>query len=239
MTNKKRCLIAIVARNVEWIKRSVFELKPDLVFLLTSKDKDDITGKYYIDYAKDVVEFVKKFYKEMGLDPPRLEIITIENPRDLSELYTIAKTLISALLNKDYEVFINITPGLLSWQLMMYYVSGLFKGKPKVFFYDKQTKELVFFPAIQLTPTEQIILDIIAEGKTRPRDILQEYNQRAKAKLSSKATPALISKYLKNLREKGLVEQVNREYKLSALGKFLIEKKDIVEKLKHSLQELL
>ena len=233
----KICLVGLVGRNPEWINRSIYDLKPDIVILIASTSEDEHPDrdkfpedKYprvtYLDYAEETKNFVYDFYKKIDMNPPKIKIIPVENPRDLGSLFTILRTIIEYYLDRDYEIYINIASGLRPWQLFSYYIAMMLEDeRVKVFSYDKERKEQIVFPTFTLTKTEQQILNLIAEGYTKPGEILRGYISRiAKRK---KVTLAMISKYLGELKRKGLIISIGKEYKLTDLGKILSEKIEV------------
>ena len=240
------CLIGLVGRNPEWINRSIYDLKPDVVILVasTSEDEHPDRTKYpedkypritYLDYAEETKNFVCDFYKKIDMNPPEIKIISVENPRDLGTLFTILRTIIEYYLDRDYEIYINVASGLLSWQLFSYYIAMMFEDeRVKVFAYDKELGEQILFPTFSLTKTEQQILDIISEGYTKPSEILREYLNRTSKRRKIKL--AMISKYLGELKKKGLIISVGKEYKLTDLGKILSKKLEVEKAILEKIQ---
>jgi hypothetical protein len=207
----KVCQIATVGRNPEWIQIGLFRYPTNLLVLVTTKE--------YLEKAKEIEELVK------GIET-KIEII--KEPRNAQYIVKFLKTLINNLSENQYEIMINVTAGLVSWQLLFYSTATILRKKVKSFFIiDKERKEplqmVLYHP---LTSTEEKVLMIIPEEGGSLGKITQEFRDRTlKDTGEEKGSSGLISRYLKMLIEEELVESVgnakSKTFRLTEKGKLV------------------
>jgi len=208
---KPLCQIATVGRNPEWIKIGLFRYPTKKLVLITTKD--------YYSKAEEVNDIA------IGID---VEIKVIEKPRDSNYIVLFLKDLINHY-HKKYDIRLNVTSGLVSWQLLFYNTATILQDKLKSFYIiDKEEKEplelLLYSP---LTKTQKKILMIIPLEQTDLQTITNRYQivQKKAGKEEDQGTKGLLSRYIKQLINEGLVEFYgtgkNKKFGLSKKGQLL------------------
>lgn len=188
------CQIATVGRNPEWIQIGLFRYPTNLLVLITTEE--------YLDKANEIVELVK------GIDT---QIKVIKEPRNPRYIVDFLKTLINTLYEQQYEILMNVTSGLVSWQLLFYSTATILKKKVKSFYIiDKERKdplEMVLYKP--LTSTEEKVLMALPEEGGSLKTIKNVFRESVLQETGAeKGSSGLISRYLKLLIEEGLVESV-------------------------------
>lgn len=206
------CQIATVGRNPEWIQIGLFRYPTNLLVLVTTEE--------YLDKAKEIVELVK------GIET-QIEIII--EPRNAQYIVKFLKTLINTLYENQYDILMNVTSGLVSWQLLFYSTATILRKKVKSFFIiDKERKkplEMVLYKP--LTSTEERVLSVLSEeGDSLSKITLNYRNRVLKDTGEEKGSSGLISRYLKILTEEGLAESAGN----SKSKKFRLTEKGILVK---------
>ncbi|WP_455464533.1 hypothetical protein [Candidatus Hodarchaeum mangrovi] len=199
------CQIATVGRNPEWIQLGLFRYPTKLLVLITTEN--------YLDKAGEIRELVK------GIEV-RIEII--KKPRDSNYIVEFLKNLINSLYEEKYDVLMNVTSGLASWQLLCYSTATILQDKVKKFFIiDKEQNEpleLVLYSP--LTPTERKVLQIIPEEGASLRTLTDHYH-----KQFNEGTAGLLSRYLKRLMEESLIKthgsSKSKTFHLTEKGKLI------------------
>ncbi len=183
----KTCQIATVGRNPEWIQLGLFRYPTTLLVLITTED--------YMDQAKEITKLVK------GIEV-RIEVI--EKPRNSYYIVEFLKNLINQLHAEEYELLMNVTSGLVSWQLLFYSTATILQEKIKTFYIiDKERKEpqeMVLYQKLP-EPEEKVLLIIPEEGDSL-KSITQKYKELQK---EGKGSSGLLSRYLKRLTSEGFV----------------------------------
>jgi hypothetical protein len=203
----KICQIATVGRNPEWIQLGLFRYPTSLLVLITTQD--------YLEQANEITELVK------GIEV-RIEII--EKPRDSYYIVDFLKNLVNELHSKDYELMLNVTSGLVSWQLLFYSTATILKEKIKSFYIiDKERKEPMEMVLYQkLSKTEERVLLLIPEDGIKLEAITEKYKKQQENK---KGSSGLLSRYLKQLTAEGLVTSrgstKNKLFLLTEKGKLV------------------
>ncbi len=203
----KICQIATVGRNPEWIQLGLFRYPTSLLVLITTED--------YLEQANEITELVK------GIEV-RIEII--EKPRDSYYIVDFLKNLINDLHSKEYELMLNVTSGLVSWQLLFYSTATILKEKIKSFYIiDKERKEPMEMVLYQkLSKTEERVLLLIPEEGVKLEAITTKYKELQEDK---KGSSGLLSRYLKQLTAEGLVTSrgstKNKLFLLTEKGKLV------------------
>ena len=203
----KTCQIATVGRNPEWIQLGLFRYPTTLLVLITTED--------YLDQANKITELVK------GVE---VRIKIIEKPRDSYYIVEFLKNLINELYAEEYELMMNVTSGLVSWQLLFYSTATILQEKIKTFYIiDKERKEPLEMVLYQKLPEpEEKVLSIIPEEGDSLKSITAKYKELQK---DGKGSSGLLSRYLKRLTEEGLVttqgSSKSKIFLLTKKGKFI------------------
>ena len=116
----KVCQIATVGRNPEWIQLGLFRYPTNLLVLIVTEE--------YLEKAHEIIGLVK------GIDT---QIEIVKEPRNAQYVVNFFKTLITSLHEKQYEILINVTSGLVSWQLLFYGTATVLRDKIKSFYGHK------------------------------------------------------------------------------------------------------
>jgi hypothetical protein len=192
----KVCQIATVGRNPEWIQLGLFRYPTNLLVLTVTEE--------YLEKAHEIIELVK------GIDT---QIEIVKEPRNAQYVVNFFKKLINSLYEKKYDILINVTSGLVSWQLLFYGTATVLRDKIKSFYIvDKERKEplemILYKP---LTKTERDVLMVIPDEGGSLGKITQEFRKwRHSETGEEEGSSALLSRYLRILTEEGLVETTGR-----------------------------
>jgi hypothetical protein len=158
----------------------------------------------YLEKAHEIIELVK------GIDT---QIEIVKEPRNAQYVVNFFKKLINSLYEKKYDILINVTSGLVSWQLLFYGTATVLRDKIKSFYIvDKERKEplemILYKP---LTKTERDVLMVIPDEGGSLGKITQEFRKwRHSETGEEEGSSALLSRYLRILTEEGLVETTGR-----------------------------
>jgi len=192
----KVCQIATVGRNPEWIQLGLFRYPTNLLVLIVTEE--------YLEKAQEIAEGIKGINSQIEI---------VKDPRNAQYLVNFLKTLINQLSKEEYQILINVTSGLVSWQLLFYGVATILRDKIHTFFIiDKERKEpleMVLYKPLSKTERE-VLMAVPDEGGTLSK-ITQMFRKVRQAEIGKEeGSSALISRYLKTLAEEGLVESQGR-----------------------------
>jgi len=169
----------------------------DRVFLIVSKKTDEKQTK--------AVESLKKHYGAI------LEIK--EKKTDVYDLVgtaSLVKDIIDDLSNTD-EIYLNITTGRRPQALGV-----LFAGykRPdrikKVFYVTEDTKEIITIPLLSFD---------ITEAQQKILDNIEEIEKTSKMSDEIDVSKAMVYRAIKELKDKGLIEETSAGHKLTEAGK--------------------
>ena len=197
MKSMKICQIATVGRNPEWIQLGLFRYSTNLLVLVTTEE--------YIDKAEEAKALVK------GIET-RIEVL--KESRDPRKIVEFLKRLINSLYDDDYKIYMNITSGLVSWQLLFYSTATILREKvSKFYLIDKERKEpleMVLYKPLS-KPEQKVILSM-PDDEISLGDITESFRAKSLDPKTGqpKGTSGLLSRYLKVLTEEGLVETVGK-----------------------------
>ena len=167
------------------------------VFLIVSKKSDD--------KQKKAVDSLKKHYGA---------IIEIKEKKtdvyDLVGTAVLVKDIIDDLSNTD-EIYLNITTGRRPQALGV-----LFAGykRPdrikKVFYVTEDTKEIITIPLLSFD---------ITEAQQKILDNIEEIEKTSKMSDEIDVSKAMVYRAIKELKDKGLIEETSAGHKLTEAGK--------------------
>ncbi len=211
-SEKSLCQIATVGRNPEWIQIGLFRYPTKKLVLVTTED--------YYDKAEDVKALA------VGID---VEIEVIKKPRDPNYIVLFLKDLINRYYQK-FDIRLNVTSGLVSWQLLFYSAATVLEDRIRSFYIiDKEKKEpLEFLLYSPLTKTQKKILLLFPSDRKELdlESITKNYHpQRKVEEKEETGTKGLLSRYIKQLINEGLIEvsgpRKKKRFKLTEKGQML------------------
>lgn len=200
----KTAQIATLGFKADWIQRGLYKYPTDLLILITTLEFSEIADE------------VKKVNKEIPI-----EVKYATKPRDQFYMLNLFKDTVIEVVEHDFDVIINLTSGLTSWQLWFYFIATILAEKVKILYIiDKELEEPIELILLQsLAKTERKILNCIDPEGSTLRSIVEAYRQQHR---SSKGSKGLISRYLRALASKGLVKlgtgTKERKYSLTTEG---------------------
>lgn len=169
----------------------------DRVFLLTDKKSDE--------KQQAAVQTIKEHYgKIIEVKDKKIELY------DLVEVAHAVTELIDALSNSD-EIYINIStarrPQILGVLFATYKRSERIK---KIIYVTEDTKDVITIPILSfdLTETQQTLLEKI-----------ENIDQITKLSEETEVSRAMVYRAIKELKDKGLIEETEKGYKLTDAGK--------------------
>jgi len=169
----------------------------DRVFLLTSKKSDE--------KQQESVKEIKDHYDKI-----------IEVKEKKTELYDIVETahqvkeIIDDLQNTD-EIYLNISTGRRTQAMGVLFAGYKRPGRiKKIFYVTEDTKEVITIPILSfdVTDTQQKILENI-----------EDIDKISKLSTEIEFSKAMVYRALKELKDKGLIEETTTGHKLTEAGK--------------------
>ncbi len=199
--NELICHIAPLGKKTDWIKEGLLYFDWNyLVILITSQ-------KEYIDLANKLKEELNPSFKiedDRKLDlklKKEIEIIAIKN-RDIISFIKIFKEKAKEFKNLGYKIYFNATSGLELWKFAAYFVGTTENLINKIYYIPKDSdlrepiKPLeIYMPVILSDPLKNLFSTLNKQIISQKRLV----NETGFSK-------GLISRYLNNLREMGLIE---------------------------------
>ena len=202
--NNLICHFAPLGMNIDWIKEGIFYFDWNYLVILISSQKK-------------FVELANKLKKELllsfnindkrNLDAriiKEIEIINVKS-RKISDFIKILKNKARVLKKSGYKIYFNATSGLELWKFAAYFIAGTENLIDKFYYIPKDTdlkmpiKPIEIYRPIQLSQSLKEILKIL-NSQTISQKLLVEKTNLSKG---------LISRYLKNLRNYGLITELS------------------------------
>ena len=195
------CHIAALGKNTDWIKEGLLYYDWNYLIILTTPNKD------YLDLAnslKNELSLGFHLSEKRKLDLKiikNIEILRIETRNVLDFIEKIKKKL-REIKKEGYKVYFNATSGLQIWKFASYFIAATDNLIDK--FYYIPTDTGVDFP---IKPLEIYLPTPLSEPLKKLLLILntKEISQKSLVE-QTKFSKGLISRYLNNLREIGLIE---------------------------------
>ena len=199
--NELICHIAPLGKKTDWIKEGLLYFDWNyLVILITSQ-------KEYIDLANKLKEELSPSFKiedDRKLDlrlKKEIEIIAVKN-RDIVNFIKIFKEKAKEFKKLGYKIYFNATSGLELWKFAAYFAGTTENLIDKIYYIPKDSdlrepiKPLeIFMPVILSDPLKNLF-------STLNKQIISQKRLVEETGFSK----GLISRYLNNLREMGLIE---------------------------------
>ena len=221
------CQMANVGDKTDWIKLGLNSYNWNYLLLLTTNEKK------YIQIAQDLKTELEKSTKietEIKLDSKsikQIDILIIPD-RKLINFISNVKRKLKDIRSKNYKIFYNATSGLQIWKFTIYFIYTEEDLIDKFFYYpvDSPKGQLIspieFYKPLKISTSLKTILGFFSE-KTYSLDDLIELYQKLDKKT---ATKGLISRYLNELKNLGLIEESEKKngrkklFKLTEKGKW-------------------
>ncbi len=221
--NDPICHFAPLGMNIDWIKEGLFYFNWNyLVILITPQKK-------YIELANKLKE---ELLISFNLDDKRIldvriikeiEILNIDD-REISEFLKILKNKARVLKQSGYKIYFNATSGLELWKFAAYFIAGTEDLIDKFYYIPKDTDIKMPIKPIEIYRPIQLPQPLIEILKILNSQLISQKSLVKKTKLSK----GLISRYLKNLRNYGLIMELldkpgkEKYYNLTEKGKWYL-----------------
>lgn len=195
------CHIAPLGMNTDWIKEGLLYFDWNYLLIITTSQKE------FIELAKKLEEELQPSFKIIDKRPleskikKEIEILIIEGRNILDFLKTIKKRIIQ-IRELGYKIYFNATSGLELWKFAAYFLSATENLIDKFYYIPKDSdlnepiKPLEIYTPIPLSKPLKKILHILYEKKISQSGLVK----------STGYSKGLISRYLKQLKELGLIE---------------------------------
>lgn len=195
------CHIAPLGMNIDWIKESLIYFDWNYLLIIITSQKE------YVDLAKKLEEELRPSFKISDKRPleskikKEIEILIIEGRNILDFLKTIKKKIIQ-IRDLGYKIYFNATSGLELWKFAAYFLSATENLIDKFYYIPKDSdltepiKPLEIYTPIPLSKPLKKILYILYEKKISQSGLVKSMGY----------SKGLISRYLKQLKELGLIE---------------------------------
>lgn len=195
------CHIAPLGMNIDWIKEGLLYFDWNYLLIITTSQKE------YVDLAKKLEEELRPSFKISDKRPleskikKEIEILIIEG-RNILDFLKIIKTKIAQIRELGYKIYFNATSGLELWKFAAYFLSATENLIDKFYYIPKDSdlnepiKPLEIYTPIPLSKPLKKILHILYEKKISQSGLVK----------STGYSKGLISRYLKQLKELGLIE---------------------------------
>lgn len=195
------CHIAPLGMNIDWIKEGLLYFDWNYLLIITTSQKE------YVDLAKKLEEELRPSFKISDKRPleskikKEIEILIIEG-RNILDFLKIIKTKIAQIRELGYKIYFNATSGLELWKFAAYFLSATENLINKFYYIPKDSdlnepiKPLEIYIPIPLSKPLKKILFILYEKKISQSGLVK----------STGYSKGLISRYLKQLKELGLIE---------------------------------
>ncbi len=195
------CHIAPLGMNTDWIKEGLLYFDWNYLLIITTFQKE------YVDLAKKLEEELRPSFKISDKRPleskikKEIDILIIEGRNILNFLKIIKKRIIQ-IRDLGYKIYFNATSGLELWKFAAYFLSATENLIDKFYYIPKDSdlnepiKPLEIYTPIPLSKPLKKILYILYEKKISQSGLVK----------STGYSKGLISRYLKQLKELGLIE---------------------------------
>lgn len=195
------CHIAALGKNTDWIKEGLLYYGWNYLIILTTVNKE------YIKLANDFRKQLSLSYQineKRNLDLKiikTIDIIQIETRNVLDFIGKIKKKL-KEIKNTGYKVYFNATSGLQIWKFASYFMATTENLIDKFYYIptdsdvDSPIKPLEIYLPTPLSEPLKKLLSILNTKEISQRNLVEQ----------TRFSKGLISRYLKNLREIGLIE---------------------------------
>lgn len=195
------CHIAPLGMNIDWIKEGLLYFDWNYLLIITTSQKE------YVDLAKKLEEELRPSFKISDKRPleskikKEIEILIIES-RNILDFLRIIKKKITQIRELGYKIYFNATSGLELWKFAAYFLSATENLIDKFYYIPKDSdlnepiKPLEIYTPIPLSKPLKKILYILYEKKISQSGLVK----------STGYSKGLISRYLKQLKELGLIE---------------------------------
>ena len=199
--NELICHIAPLGKKTSWIKEGLLYFDWNYLAILVTSQKE------YIDLANKLKKELNPSFKiedDRKLDlrlKKEIEIIVIKN-RDIISFIKIFKEKAKEFKKLGYKIYFNATSGLELWKFAAYFVGTTENLIDKIYYIPKDSdlrepiKPLeIYMPVILSDPLKNLF-------STLNKQIISQKRLVEETGFSK----GLISRYLNNLREMGLIE---------------------------------
>jgi CRISPR-associated protein Csa3 len=166
------------------------------VFLLVSKKTDD--------KQQEGVKYIKDHYEKI-----------IEVKEKKTELYDLVETayqvrdLIDALSNSD-EIYLNISTGRRTQAMGVLFAGYKRPSRIKKIFYATDSNEIITIPTLSFDVTD---------AQLKILENIEEIDKISEMSNEIEVSKAMVYRALKELKDKGLIEESDKGYKLTEAGK--------------------
>ena len=225
--NQLICQMANVGNKADWIKLGLNSYNWNYLLLLTTNEKK------YIEIAQDFKTELEKSTKietDIKLDSKSIkpiEILIIPDRKLINFISTVKRKL-KDIRNKNYRIFYNATSGLQVWKFAIYFIYTEEDLIDKFFYYpidspeDQPISPIEFYKPLKVSSSLKTILGFFSEKTQSLDDLIERYQSLNK----KTATKGLISRYLNELKNLGLVEESEKKigkkklFRLTEKGKW-------------------
>ncbi len=195
------CHITALGKNTDWIKEGLLYYDWNYLIILTTPNME------YLDLAnslKNELSLGFQLSEKRKLDLKiikNIEIIRIETRNVLGFIKKLKKKL-REIKKEGYKVYFNATSGIQIWKFASYFIAATENLIDKFYYIPTDTgldfpiKPLEIYLPIPISAPLKKLLLILKIEQISQRELVEQ----------TKFSKGLISRYLKNLRELGLIK---------------------------------
>ena len=199
--NELICHIAPLGKRTDWIKEGLLYFDWNYLIILITSQKE------YVDLANKLKEELNPSFKiddDRKLDlklRKEIEIIAVKN-RDIVSFIKIFKEKAKKFKKLGYKIYFNATSGLELWKFAAYFVGTTENLIDKIYYIPKDSdlrepiKPLEIYMPVILSDPLKNLFSTLNKQKISQKRLVEETG----------FSKGLISRYLNNLREMGLIE---------------------------------
>jgi len=199
--NELICHIAPLGKKTDWIKEGLLYFDWNYLIILITSQKE------YIDLANKLKEELNPSFKiedDRKLDlriKKEIEIIAIKN-RDIISFIKIFKEKAKEFKKLGYKIYFNATSGLELWKFAAYFIGTTENLIDNIYYIPKDSdlsetiKPLEIYMPVSLSDPLKNLFSTLNEQIISQKRLVEETG----------FSKGLISRYLNNLREMGLIE---------------------------------
>ncbi len=199
--NELICHIAPLGKETDWIKEGLLYFDWNYLIILITSQKE------YIDLANKLKEELNPSFKikdDRKLDlriKKEIEIIIIKN-RDIISFIKIFKEKAKEFKKLGYKIYFNATSGLELWKFAAYFIGTTENLIDNIYYIPKDSdlsepiKPLEIYMPVILSDPLKNLFSTLNEQIISQKRLVEETG----------FSKGLISRYLNNLREMGLIE---------------------------------
>ncbi|TKJ20460.1 MAG: hypothetical protein CEE43_12340 [Promethearchaeota archaeon Loki_b32] len=199
--NELICHIAPLGKKTDWIKEGLLYFDWNYLIILIKSQKE------YIDLANKLKEELNPSFKiedDRKLDlriKKEIEIIAIKN-RDIINFIKIFKEKAKEFKKLGYKIYFNATSGLELWKFAAYFIGTTENLIDNIYYIPKDSnlsepiKPLEIYMPVVLSNPLKNLFSTLNEQIISQKRLVEETG----------FSKGLISRYLNNLREMGLIE---------------------------------